>query len=88
MVAIDAFNENLRTNGHFVLAGGLAAPQTARVIDYRDETMNVTDGAFASNDEFLAGLWIIVARDLDEAQLLAAKASKACQRKIEVRAFY
>jgi hypothetical protein len=36
MAAIDAFNDRLTAQGHWVFAGGLAAPSSATVIDNRD----------------------------------------------------
>lgn len=38
MIAIDAFNDSLRTKGHWIFAGGLAAPVHADVIDNRNNT--------------------------------------------------
>jgi hypothetical protein len=35
MAAIDAFNDQLQAEGHWVFAGGLAGPSTATVIDNR-----------------------------------------------------
>lgn len=37
MEAIDAFNDKLKANGQWVFAGGLAAPETATVVDGRGE---------------------------------------------------
>src|SRR6266446_3264431 len=37
MAAIDAFNDRLTAEGHWVFAGGLAAPSSATVIDNRGE---------------------------------------------------
>ncbi|MEU8319554.1 YciI family protein [Nonomuraea sp. NPDC048881] len=85
--AIDVFNERLRTQGHWVFAGGLAAPATATVIDNRGAEAMVTDGPFLESKEYLAGFWIIEAPDLDVALRLAADGSKHCNRKVEVRAF-
>ncbi|MCG3751627.1 YciI family protein [Amycolatopsis sp. Poz14] len=85
--AIDVFNERLQTGNHWVFAGGLAAPETATVIDNRDEAGMVTDGPFLESKEYLAGFWIIEAPDLDVALKLAAEGSKACNRKVEVRPF-
>ena len=85
--AIDVFNDRLQAEGHWVFAGGLASPGTATVIDHRGEEAMVTDGPFLESKEYLAGLWIIEAPDLDEALKLAAEGSKACNRKIEVRPF-
>jgi hypothetical protein len=85
--AIDAFNDRLKAEGHWVFAGGLAAPGSATVIDNRGEEAMFTDGPFLESKEYLAGFWIIEAADLDVALKLAAEGSKACNRKIEVRPF-
>ena len=87
MAAIDAFNEGLQAQGHWVFAGGLAAPSTATVIDNRGGEAVFTDGPFLESKEYLIGFWIMEAPDLDVALALAAEGSKACNRKIEVRPF-
>ena len=87
MVAIDAFNERLRTGGHWVFAAGLAAPESATVIDGRGEEPVFTDGPFVESKEHIAGFWIIDAPDLDVALELMAAGSKACNRRVEVRPF-
>ena len=88
MAAIDAFNDDrLIAQGHWVFAGGLAAPSTATVIDNRGDQALFTDGPFVESKEFLIGFWIIEAADLDVAIGLAAEGSKACNRKVEVRPF-
>jgi len=87
MVAIDAFNERLQADGHWVFAGGLAAPSSATVIDNRGEEAMFTDGPFLESKEHVVGFWIIEAADLDVALKLAAQGSKHCNRKIEVRPF-
>jgi hypothetical protein len=85
--AIDVFNDRLRAEGHWVFAGGLAAPSSATVIDNRGEEAIFTDGPFLESKEYLAGFWIMEAADLDAALKLATDGSKACNRKIEVRPF-
>ena len=85
--AIDVFNDRLVAEGHWVFAGGLAAPGSATVIDNRGEEPMFTDGPFLESKEFLAGFWIMEAADLDVALKLAAEGSKACNRKVEVRPF-
>ena len=84
---LDAFNDRLVAEGHWVFAGGLAAPGTATMIDNRGGKARFTDGPFVESKEYLGGLWIIEAADLDEALKLAAEGSKACDRKVEVRPF-
>jgi hypothetical protein len=85
MAAIRAFNGRLQAEGHWVFAGGLAAPSSATVIDNRGEEAMFTDGPFLESKEYLAGFWIMEAADLDVALKLAAEGSKHCNRKVEVR---
>ena len=87
MAAIDVFNERLQTEGHWVFAGGLGAPNSATVVDNRRGKAIVTDGPFAESKEYIAGFWIIEAPDLDVALKLAAEGSKSCNRMVEVRPF-
>ena len=87
MAAIDAFNDRLQAEGHWVFAGGLGSPEPATVIDKRGDEPVFTEGPFVEAKEYLAGFWIIEAADLDVALKLAAEGSKACNRKIEVRPF-
>ena len=87
MGAINVFNDRLQAEGHWVFAGGLAAPSSATVIDNQGEEAMLTDGPFLESKEYLAGFWIIEAANLDVALKLAAEGSKACNRKIEVRPF-
>jgi len=88
MAAIDAFNDRLVAEGHWVFAGGLESPSTATVVDNRGGEALFTDGPFLESKEHLAGFWVLQAADLDEALKLAAEGSKACNRKVEVRPFH
>ena len=63
------------------------APGSATVIDNRGGEAMFTDGPFVESKEYLAGLWIWEAADLDAALKLAVEGSKACNRKLEVRPF-
>ena len=87
MAAIDAFNDRLMAQGHWVFAGGLGTPDTATVIDNRAGEALFSDGPFIESKEYLAGFWVIEAPDLDVALKLAAEGSKQCNRKVEVRPF-
>jgi hypothetical protein len=87
MAAIDAFNDRLEADGHWVFAGGLGSPSTATVVDNRGGEAVVTDGPFLESKEYLAGFWVIEAPDLDAALELAAEGSRHCNRKVEVRPF-
>jgi hypothetical protein len=83
--AIDVFNDRLIADGHWVFAGGLAAPSSATVVDNRGDEPLFTDGPFLESKEFLLGFWIMKAPDLDVVLKLAAEGSRACNRKLEVR---
>src|SRR5499427_10268860 len=85
MAAIDVFNEQLQTDGHWVFAGGLASPSSATVVDARDGEPVFTDGPYLESKEHIAGFWIIEAPHLDVALRLAAGGSRACNRRVELR---
>jgi hypothetical protein len=87
MAAIDVFNEQLEAQGHWVFAGGLGSPSMATVVDGRDGEAVFTDGPYLESKEYVAGLWIIEAPDLDVALRLAALGSKHCNRRVELRPF-
>ncbi len=84
---VEVFNEELRTNGAWVFAGGLHPADTATVVRVTDGEVLTTDGPFAETKEQLGGFWIIEAADLDVALALAAKGSTACRAPVEVRPF-
>src|SRR5215467_2736912 len=85
--AIEEFNDRIQAEGHWVFAAGLGTTSNATVVDNRGAEAVFTDGPFVESKEYLAGFWIMEAADLDVALKLAAEASKACNRKIEVRPF-
>ena len=85
MVEIDKFNDSLRANGQWIFAWGLQSPERATVIDNR-KGANLSSGKplFESKENF-SGIWIIEAENAEMAQELAFDASKACNRKVELR---
>jgi hypothetical protein len=85
MAAIDAFNEKLRDNGHWIFARGLQAPETATVIDNRAGIHIETGEPLFDSREHYSGLWLIEATDLESARALAFEASEACNRRVELR---
>jgi hypothetical protein len=70
-VTIDAFNEKLQRDGHWIMGVGL---EKAEVV-------------VTSTGEYMSGFWIIQADSREQAERLAAEGSKACRRKVELRAF-
>lgn len=87
MGAINAFNDRIIADGHQIMAAGVASPDAAVVFDNRDGRGLVTEGPVVDSAEFMAGFWVIDAADGEVARALAAEASLACNRRIEVRPF-
>ncbi len=84
---VDAFNQELQTEGAWVFAGGLHPATTATVVRITDGEIVTTDGPYAETKEQLGGFWVVKVADLDAALALAARASKACGGPVEVRPF-
>ena len=61
MATIDAFNDQLRANGQWIFAGGLAAPSTANVIDNRAGAGIETGKPLFGAAENFSGFWLIEA---------------------------
>ncbi len=88
MVEIDKFNDQLRAKGQFIFAWGLQAPESASVIDNRDGAKLSSGKPLFDALENFSGFWIIEVADADTAKTLAFAASKACNRKVELRPFH
>ncbi len=87
MVAITAFNLRLREDNALVFAGGLAGPNESWLLDNRSGRGAITHEPLVEHSEFIIGQWIIETSDLERAKELANDASRACNRKIELRQF-
>jgi hypothetical protein len=87
MEKINSFNDELRANGNFIMAAGLAEAPKATVIDNTSTPEKITPGSIFDQAEFFSGFWIIETENPDQARMLASKASKACNRKVELRPF-
>ena len=86
MKTIDAFNDRLRQEGHWIFAGGLAAPTESTLIDNRDLAGVVSNRSLFSGHEHYSGFWLIECESGEQAQQLALEGSRACHRKVELRA--
>jgi hypothetical protein len=85
MQAIDAFNDELHANGHWVVAAGIGAPTTASVFDFTPGNELIKQGSLFKEEFFYSGFWIIEAENAEAAKQLAAKGSRACNRRVELR---
>jgi len=87
MAAIDAFNEKLEANGHWITAAGINHGQAATLVDNRSDAGLVAPGSLYSTAEHYTGFWLINAPDHETALALASEGSKACNRKVELRPY-
>lgn len=87
MAAIDAFNDMLQANGHWITAAGIHHGESATVLDNRAGAGIVSEGSLYDSAEHYSGFWIIEADSRETALELAAAGSKACNRKVELRAY-
>lgn len=77
--------EALRTSGRLLIAHPLQSVRTASTVRVRNGRVSTTDGPFAETKETLGGIFLIEARDLNEALRIAAKLPSARLGSIEVR---
>ena len=77
--------EELRENGHLIVAEPLQSASTAVSVRVRNGTVTTTDGPFAETKEQVGGIFMIDAESLDEALEIAAGWPSAQIGTIEVR---
>ena len=77
--------EALRASGRLLVAHPLQSVRTATTVRVRNDRVATTDGPFAETKETLGGIFLIEARDLNEAIAVAAKWPSARLGSIEVR---
>jgi hypothetical protein len=80
-----AYDEELRTGGHYIASDALQLANTARTLRVRKGKLSIMDGPFAETKEQLGGFILIEAKDMDEAVELASKIPMAKHGSIEVR---
>jgi hypothetical protein len=80
-----AFTEGIRRSGQYVGGTRLLPPGAATTVRVRNGKVSTTDGPFAETKEQLGGYYVIEARDLNEAILVAAKIPDARIGSVEVR---
>lgn len=68
-----AYDDELRRGGHFVGGEALEQPKAAVTLRYSGNAVVVTDGPYAETKEFLGGILILEARDLNHAIALMSK---------------
>ena len=68
-----AYDDELRRGGHFTGGEALQEPKSAVTLRYAANGVDVTDGPYAETKEFLGGILILEARDLNHAIALISK---------------
>jgi hypothetical protein len=79
------FTEDIKASGHFRAGDRLQPVATATTVRVKEGKVLKTDGPFAETREQLGGYYIIEAKDLDEATMIAGKMPGARLGSIEVR---
>ncbi len=83
--AIDTFNNEMVAAGQRVLAVGITSPENSIQIDNRDGQVKYIKESLADSNEYVSGIWIIDVPNREIALELAARGSKACNRRVELR---
>jgi hypothetical protein len=80
-----ALDEELLRNGQSIVAEALQPVRTAVTVRVRNGKLSTTDGPFAETKEQLGGIYLIEARDLNDAIQIAGRIPAARAGSIEVR---
>jgi len=67
------YNDELRKNGHLVAEEALQPADTAVTVSWTDGRVAVTDGPYAETKEYLGGIQVLEARDLNHAIQLVSQ---------------
>ena len=84
---IDAFNEKLQNNGHWITAAGIQPGSQATLFDNRNNKGQVKPGSLFDAPEHYSGFWLIEADSEARAHELAMEGSYCCNRKVELRPY-
>lgn len=68
-----AYDDELRRGGHFAAGEALQEPKSAVTLRYGAKGVETTDGPYAETKEFLGGILVLEARDLNHAIALMSK---------------
>jgi hypothetical protein len=83
-----AYDQALQKRGHYIIAEALHSPKAARTVVVRGKKVSVRDGLVTEAKEPLGGFILIRARDMEEAEKIAAGIPLAKLGSIEVRPIY
>jgi hypothetical protein len=83
-----AYDQGLQKSGHYIIAEALHSPKAARTVAVRGKKVSVKDGPVKKFKEPLGGFILIRARNMVEAEKIAAGIPLAKLGSIEVRPIY
>jgi hypothetical protein len=84
---LETLNQEMKTAGAWVFAGGLHPASTATVLRPQEDGVLTFDGPFTEGKEHLGGFTVVSAPDLDVALEWGRKLALATTLPIEVRPF-
>ena len=79
------FTAAIRQSGHYIGCNRLLPPDAAITLRVRKGRISTTDGPYAETKEQLGGYYVIEAKDLNEAILVAARIPGAWHGCVEIR---
>jgi hypothetical protein len=79
------FTEAIRRSGHYISCNRLLPPAAATTVRVRRGKIATTDGPYVETKEQLGGYYVIEAKDLNEAILVASRIPGAWFGCVEVR---
>lgn len=82
-----ALRDEMKSAGAWVFSGGLHEPSTATVLRPQNDELLTIDGPFTESKEYVGGVSIIKAADLDAALAWGRKLAAATTLPVEVRPF-
>jgi hypothetical protein len=68
-----AYDDHLRSNGHWTSGEALQPQETALTLYWKNGKVATTDGPYAETKEQLGGILVLEARDMNHAQQLIAQ---------------
>ena len=85
MVEIGNLNDSLKENGNWIMACGIDSVSRSLLIDNRNDLSLISSETHSSSSEYVSGFWLIEVANDDQALRIAKSASKACNRRVELR---
>ena len=85
MGAYFAFTDTIKKSGNYLGGNDLQPVRNATTVRLRNGRVSTTDGPFAETKEQLGGYYLLEARDLNEAILVASRIPGAWIGSVEVR---